>query len=188
MTEPVKIELGGGSKPKGEGFINIDKSEHSDIQYNLSDIPWPLENESVDEIYSSHWLEHMEHPNTVIHEIVRVCKLGANILIKVPFPLSDMCMRDDHKHVFSPVQAINMDVHFPQEFWKTKHRLKLTNIKYEPSILLPEAKNELPFIRDLSDEVIMKWIPRTCHECCFYYTVIVNEFYTSTIKQSALFE
>ena len=187
MTEPVKIELGGGSKPKGEGFINIDKSEHADIHYDLSGIPWPLENESVDEVYSSHCLEHIENPMAILYELVRVCKLGANILIKVPMVASDLAMVWDHKHVFSPIAAINADVYFPKDMWKAKHRLKLVNIKYEPSILLQECKRELPFIQHLSDEVIMRWFPRTCHECCFHYTVIVNEFYTPT-KQPTLFE
>lgn len=176
-SELVKIELGGGAYSKGNGFTNIDKSEHSDIRYNLSDLPWPLEDESVDEIYSSHWFEHMEHPHAILNEIVRVCRLHAKVTIKVPHPNSDMAMVWDHKHVYSPLQAINVEKYFPKDFWKAKHRLRLINITYGPTILLDEAKRELPFLNGLSDEVIMKWIPRTCHECVFNYVVTKNEYY-----------
>lgn len=177
----MKIELGGGCKPHGNGFLNIDVSEHSDLRYNLSDTPWPIEDDVVTDVYSSHCLEHIPDPMKILFEINRICKIGANIIIKVPMPASDLAMVWDHKHVLSPIALINAEHYFPKYTWKQPKRLKLLSINYEPSILLDEAKKELPFIKDLSDKVIMKWFPRTCHECVYNYTVIKNEYYDSHI-------
>lgn len=174
----MKIELGGGSKPYGNGFQNIDISEHSDLKHNLCDIPWPLEDESVEAIYSSHCLEHLDiHPQIVFDEICRICKIGAGFLLKVPAPHSDMALTFTHKHVYSPIQAINAERYFPKESWKKPKRLRLVNITYGPSILLPIIKNDLPFLSGVTDEMIMKWFPRVCHECVFDYVVVENEYY-----------
>ena len=94
--------------------------------------------------------------------------------IRVPHPTSDLAMVWDHRHVFSPIAAINADEHYPHEHWTGPKRLKLERIEYHSSILLEEAKRELPFLEGLSDEVIMKWIPRTCHECRFSYSVVAT--------------
>lgn len=176
----MKLELGGGTKPRGNGFVNMDKLAVADIVHELSAIPWPIGDDEVEEVYSSHCLEHVPDPMQVLFEIARVGKIGCPVEIRVPHPISDLAMVWDHRQVFSPIAAINADVHFPKEYWKETKRLKLLNIKYEPSFLLTEARRELPFLRRLSDEVVMKWIPRTCHECVFFYTVTVNEHAQTT--------
>lgn len=170
----MKLELGGGTKPRGDGWINIDLVESADIKHDLNSVPWPIQNDSVLKVYSSHCLEHLNDPMKILHELCRICVINADIEIRVPHPVSDLAMVWDHKHTFSPIAAINADQHFPEEYWKDKKRLKIDRIEYHPSILLEEAKKDLPFLTGLSDEVIMKWIPRTCHECRFFYTVKMN--------------
>lgn len=173
----MKLELGGGTKARGDGWINMDQCESADIRHDLNVVPWPIDSGTVAEIYSSHCIEHLHGPFSAFNEICRICIPGAQVEIRVPHPASHLAMTYDHKHVFSPIQAINMERFFPTEFWKLPQRMRLENILYCPTILIEECKNELPFLAGLSDEAIMKWIPGTCHECRFFYKVIENEYY-----------
>lgn len=169
----IKLELGGGGKNKarGDGWVNMDKLPCADLQHDLTIYPWPLEDDSCEAVYSSHCLEHLPDPMRVLHEICRVCVVGAPVEIRVPAPGSDLAMVWDHRHVFSPIAAINADVHFAHEHWTGPKRLKLERIAYEPSILLEEFRRDLAGWKNLSDEVVMKYWPRTCHECRFFYVV-----------------
>lgn len=80
-----KIDLGCG-RFKRDGFIGIDKRDYG------QEIVWdvrggiPLQNNSVDEFYSSHTLEHFKEHEILplLQEIVRVCNNGANVQIIVP--------------------------------------------------------------------------------------------------------
>ena len=173
----MKLELGGGVKPRGEGFANLDKLSVADIQHDITHHPWPIEDGIVTEIYSSHCIEHVPDPMRMLQEIARVGVLGCPVEIRCPHPISDLAMVWDHRHTFSPIAAINAEHHFPQDHWVHEKRLQLQRIEYHPSILLEEAKRDLPFLRGLSNEAIMKWIPRTCHECRFFYVVVGNEHY-----------
>mgnify|MGYP002261178388 CR=1 FL=1 len=43
-----------------------------------------FDNGSVDEIFTSHFLEHVKNPYFILDEIYRVCKADAKIEIRVP--------------------------------------------------------------------------------------------------------
>lgn len=173
----MKLELGGGVRARGDGWVNMDCLPVADICHDLDTTPWPIQDNSVDEVYSSHCLEHLKGPFAAFAELCRICKIGAKILICVPHPNADLAMTWSHLHCFSPLQALNMEKYFPEDFWKLPKRMKLERVEYRPTVYMDEAKKDLPFIRNLSDEVIMKWIPRTCHECCFHYVIIENEHF-----------
>jgi ubiquinone/menaquinone biosynthesis C-methylase UbiE len=171
----MKLELGGGMRPRGDGWANIDLVPTADIVHDLNVRPWPIADESVSAVYSSHCLEHLQDPHAVLLEIARVCVVGATVELRVPAPGSDLEFVWTHLHCFSPVQAINMDRFFPADFWKLPKRLRLDSIQYEPSILLAEFRTEMPMFADVSDQAVMKWFSRTAHECRFVYTVVENE-------------
>ena len=81
--EKIKLEL--GSEKKGEnGFTTIDYM-NGDIRHNLLKAI-PLENSIVDEIYSSHTLEHFSFNDIIfiIHECRRILKPGGKLKICVP--------------------------------------------------------------------------------------------------------
>lgn len=85
LNFPIKLDLGAGQYPK-EGFTRMDKDP------NGTDIIWditqgiPLPNNSVEELFTSHFLEHMTPTDFhyVLMEIWRVCTNGAKVTIKVP--------------------------------------------------------------------------------------------------------
>lgn len=175
--QPLKVELGGGTTSRGDGWVNVDCLPCADIKCELDQFPWPFADNSVTAVYSSHCLEHLPDPKAAMDEICRIGIVGCPVEIRVPGPGSDMAMVYSHRHVFSPVQAINMDRHFTAEFWTGPKRLKLLNFEYRESFLLEEFRKEMPPVfTDLSDHQIMKWFPRTCHEVQFFYEVVINEY------------
>ena len=82
----LKLDLGSGGTKK-KGFIGIDAilGPGVDIEHNLED-GIPFADNSVSEIYSSHFLEHIPHRNVkfVLQECSRVLLPGGNITIEVP--------------------------------------------------------------------------------------------------------
>lgn len=175
----MKIEIGGGVRPRGDGFINVDLTPNADIRFDLNQRPWTfVDANSVEELYSSHCFEHLEGMNDILYEVARICRTGAKVEFRMPHPNSHLAMVWDHAHVFSPIAARNIEEHFPHDIWKDRgpRRLKFERHEYRACVLLEEAKRDLPFLRGLTDEVIMRYIPGTCHEVAYHCTVVENEF------------
>lgn len=170
----AKLNLGCGPNHR-EGWINLDINPPADLIHDISVTPWPIAGDSIREVYSSHCFEHIDNIFAAFDEICRICRIGAPVEIRVPHPLSEMAMCAGHKHIFSPQQALNHENYFGKQIWRHAKRLRLDRIAFEPTEQLAQAKRDLPFLRGLSDHVIMRWIPNTCHESIFRFTVITNE-------------
>lgn len=92
-----RIDLGCG-QTKREGFTGIDILDQGqeivwDVRHGI-----PLPDNSVSEIFSSHFVEHLipsELP-TVFLEILRVCKDGALVTIHCPDSSSDEAYFNSH--------------------------------------------------------------------------------------------
>lgn len=69
-----KIDLACGDNKK-DGFFGIDKVEIPgvDLVHDLNVYPWPIEDESVDEINCSHFVEHIRHEDVLV-EIQNILK------------------------------------------------------------------------------------------------------------------
>jgi hypothetical protein len=173
----MKLEIGGGKDfARGDGWTNMDQLRGVDIEHDLNVFPWPIADDSVDEIYTSHCIEHVMCPYAFLNECARIGKVGCEIEIRCPSPYSDLAMVAGHVSVFSVQHARNMDVHFPKLFWKDRKRPLLLTWHYRSSERLDEAKQELPFLSGLSDDLIMKYIPGTAHETVFQYVIRANEY------------
>lgn len=173
----MKVELGGGMFAKGDGWINVDLIDSADVRHDLNVTPWPFADESVDQIYSSHCIEHVEDPSVFLNECARIGKVGCTIEIRCPSPFSQMAYVMGHRHIFSLQNARNMDIHFPHLFWTGKRRPRLKSHHLNASEMLAWAKKDLPFLRGLPDDKIMAWIPGTAHEAVFTYEVELNDHY-----------
>ena len=87
----IKLNLGSGSDYR-EGYLNVDKySDTADIKYDLEQLPWPWEDNSVTEVLLKHVLEHLGQGTElflgIMKELHRVCAPNALISIEVPHPL-----------------------------------------------------------------------------------------------------
>jgi SAM-dependent methyltransferase len=111
MTEevkpPVKWDIGCG-KNKAEGFIGIDaiKFDNVDIVHDVRVIPWPAEDNSIDEVHSSHFLEHLTNNERVdfFNELYRVMKPGATARIITPHWSNERAYGDP-THQWPPVTS-----------------------------------------------------------------------------------
>lgn len=111
----VKLNLGSGSK-RINGFVNVDKFKHPnvDIVHDLNVFPYPFKSDSVDYIFMSHALEHLDNPFNVLLECHRILKLGCELYIVVP-----------HKDIGS---AYDVAHRFLFHEWSLSHVLKNKNI------------------------------------------------------------
>ena len=73
-----------------------------DKVFDFEKFPYPFEDNSFDEIYCSHILEHMSDLWKVMDEFYRIWKNGCKIKIKVPYFASPNAMWDyTHKRTFN---------------------------------------------------------------------------------------
>ena len=87
----IKLNLGSGNDYR-EGYLNVDKyADTADINYDLEQLPWPWETNSVTEVILRHVLEHLGQQTelflNLIKELHRVCAPNALVIIDVPHPL-----------------------------------------------------------------------------------------------------
>lgn len=101
----IKLDLACGDNKK-EGFIGVDMVETSsvDIIHNLNIYPWPFEDNSVDEIYCSHYIEHIPHNVNngdnrdgliqFMDEVYRILKTEGKINIIAPYYKNERAFGD----------------------------------------------------------------------------------------------
>jgi hypothetical protein len=95
----MKLNLGCGHDHK-EGYVNVDVSDlgKPDQVVNLEALPWPWDDDSVDEILIKHTLEHLGQSTKLYLDIIcefwRICRDGALITIIVPHHRHDHFLND----------------------------------------------------------------------------------------------
>ena len=95
----LRVDLGCGNA-KREGFVGLDQfaGEQVDHVVDLTTDPYPFADGSVDEVFSAHFLEHIEEPNHVFEEIGRICKDGARIEFWTPYAFTNEAFLYGHLH------------------------------------------------------------------------------------------
>lgn len=119
-----KLNLGCGTDIK-EGYINVDiiKRGGVDVVYDLNKSPYPFESDYFDEIYASHFFEHLSDVLKVMEELYRILKPGGIIIAKVPYYSSSGAFQDPtHKHFFAEDTA---KYYFALNGYNRKFKFKL---------------------------------------------------------------
>ena len=102
---PLKLDLGCG-KAKQAGYVGVDilPFDGVDVACNLGVDVWPWANDSVSEIFSSHFLEHLDARERVHfwNELYRVLKKGCGGKIVTPYWASARAYGDP-THKWPPV-------------------------------------------------------------------------------------
>ena len=89
----MKLDIACG-KNKKPGFTGVDIWEGADIVADLEKFPWPFEDNSVDEIFCSHYIEHTPDLISFANELYRIMKVGAKAEIIAPYYSSIRCWQD----------------------------------------------------------------------------------------------
>ena len=101
----LKLDLGCGKHPK-EGFVGVDARDFG--QEIVCDLrgTWKWDDNSVDEVYSSHFLEHLTAPERIhfANELYRVLKPGGKAEIITPHWAASRAY-GDLTHQWPPVSA-----------------------------------------------------------------------------------
>lgn len=116
MTDPHRFDLvptgpgaildvGCGSA-KTEGAIGLDISAETDadIVHDLDAFPYPIEDNSFDQILMQDVLEHVADPYGVMGELHRIARPGARVQLRTPHFSSVLAYGDPtHKQYFSTI-------------------------------------------------------------------------------------
>lgn len=105
---PKKLNMGCGFM-KMDGFVNVDNSDicDPDIKLDLTQLPWPFEDDEFQHIVAKDILEHLDFEKVkftdVIKEMYRVSENGAVWEVQVPHHRSDHMWDDPtHKRPITP--------------------------------------------------------------------------------------
>ncbi len=118
----MKLDIGCG-KRKRPGYIGIDISQLpgldlvNNIKQGLS-----FADNSVDEIYCAHVLEHIADLESVMKEFHRVLKTGASLIIRVPHCFSPSAFGDPtHCRYFTYETFKNFDKKHTKAYYRHFH-------------------------------------------------------------------
>lgn len=128
-ASPIRIDIGCGSA-KREGFIGLDSvaAPGVDCVLDLTKEPLPFDDDSVDYVFSSHFLEHVKVPFRLLGEISRVCKDGAKIEFWTPYAFSNEAFLYGHEMFLTE----EIWMHFYRDTWAgvMRGRWLIHNINY----------------------------------------------------------
>jgi len=120
----VKLNLACGQN-KLQGFINVDVVPDCDQQVDLESFPWPWDNESIDEIYCSHYIEHTPDLIAFMDECYRVLKANGRAVLVAPYYNSIRAWQDP-THVRAISEATFA---YYNKNWREINKLDHYNIK-----------------------------------------------------------
>jgi ubiquinone/menaquinone biosynthesis C-methylase UbiE len=98
----MKLNLGCGKDIK-EGYLNLDIVDYGgNMIHDINTFPYPFEDNTFDEIFASHVLEHLYNFNKSISELYRIAKPDATVIVYGPFFLNTKFFGEpDHRIPFS---------------------------------------------------------------------------------------
>ena len=161
----MKIDLACGDAKK-EGFIGVDLVETSstDVVHNLNVYPWPFEDNSVDEVFCSHYVEHIPHDINgedkrdgfiqFMDEVYRILKPEGKIEIVAPYYKHERAFGDPtHRRYIGDLSFL-----YWNKQWRDDNRLSHYGILCDFDIHLSYLiDNDLTLkAKELRDEAIKK--------------------------------
>lgn len=99
----MKLDIGSGVDCK-PGFVGVDIEKFcDDVKYvvNLETEKLPFKDNSIEEIYCAHVLEHLSNPIEVIDEFNRILIPGGKLVIRVPYFADPRANVPMHKNYWS---------------------------------------------------------------------------------------
>jgi SAM-dependent methyltransferase len=174
----LKLDLGCGKRPEGHltrqaGFIGVDIAaiEGVDVVHDLTKFPYPFKDNSVEEIFCSHFIEHITGDDQMkfFNELYRIMKPGAKALMIAPYYNSARCWQDPtHKTAISEARFM-----YYNKEWRT-----INNLDHYPIT----CDFDFTYGYDLAPE----WKLKSQEAQVFaikHYTNVVNDIHVTLIKR-----
>jgi hypothetical protein len=142
MRKKLKLDLACGQN-KLKGFVGVDvvkKGTKADIEHDLLVTPWPFKDNSVDELYTSHFIEHIPHGSSALNnpffdffnEAWRVLKKGGTFKIIAPYYTSIRATQDPtHQRFISEMTFAYLDKKWRCETNQLSHYPLVTDFRIE---------------------------------------------------------
>ena len=191
----VRIELGCGAT-KCEGYIGVDRFELPgvDIVADLNAV-FPFEDDTVDEIWACHSLEHLDNISHTFSEMYRICKHGSIIQILAPYYFTTLNISNFyHKSVWTEDTPRLFDIWSTEQIQKEEYimphgiewgvgRSDNSDLKTIFQIVKEEFFY-FPEYCHLSDE-LKRQARRSMLNVCdqVYYVLVVNKSFKPFSKQ-----
>lgn len=119
----LKLDLGCGQNVR-KGYIGVDIAHCKGVSivHDLTQIPWPFDDNSVTEIYSGHFFEHLNGAERIafMQECYRILKPKAQMTIIVPH-WSSMRSIQDPTHAWPPISETSF-LYFNKD-WREQNKL-----------------------------------------------------------------
>ena len=117
----MKLDLGCGIR-KQEGHVGVDSMTLPgvDVVFDLRQVPWPWPDNSVDRVFSAHFVEHLTSAERIVffNEVWRVLKPGAEAEIITP-DWSHASAYGDPTHQWPPMSHFYL-IYLSKE-WRDKN-------------------------------------------------------------------
>ncbi|MFA5723355.1 MAG: methyltransferase domain-containing protein [Candidatus Pacearchaeota archaeon] len=167
-----KLNLGCGKDIK-EGYVNLDsvKLNGVDVVFDINKPRLPFKNNTFDEIYCSHVLEHVIDLPKTMNELKRICKTNGKIIIRVPHFSCGVSYRDPtHRRLFSyfTFDYFEEGAYGLTKFKIVKKRLNFTRLAFT---FLNPLLNPIINLNPLIYERFFCWV-LPCAEVVFELEVI----------------
>ena len=118
----MKLDIACGNN-KRDGYVGIDYAgDQADIKHDLFQYPWPIESESVSEVWCAHFFEHipgLDRPK-FMNELYRILKPKGIAVIICP-SYNNARAYQDFTHAWPPVCAESFQ-YFNRE-WREINKL-----------------------------------------------------------------
>jgi SAM-dependent methyltransferase len=121
MSKKLRLDLACGNN-KRRRFIGVDLAKdgtQADVEHDLENYPWPFGDNTVDEVFCSHFIEHVSDMIAFMNELWRVMKPGGTLQFIAPYYTSVRASQDPtHKRFISEETFY----YFDRE-WRAANRL-----------------------------------------------------------------
>lgn len=148
----MKLDLGCGMRKK-TGFVGIDiskKGTQADIAWDLEKYPYPFKAASVDEIFCSHYIEHVPNLMKFMNELWRITVKGAQLEFIAPYYTSVRATQDPtHVRYISENSFFYFD-----KAWRKDNKLEHYPIQTNFKLAAVDYHINVDF-KDLSDQDLL---------------------------------
>ena len=160
----MKIDVGCGSKKRGQDYIGVDIYPYPGVNI-VHDVETglPFKDNEIDEIYTSHFLEHTKDFVSTMEEFYRVLKPGGILEVIVPHWATCVAHTEFHLRFFRFHSFDEFDTKYNKSFKtseKAKFKILERKFSYKHNPLISPYSIAMEFISNIFPTRFDNWLSR----------------------------